>query len=99
MLTIPQSQVASDQILGHVLLADYFGNLISNIRGDQIHQLGNSEQLLVSCKEWTICGVSRTYGDRRPGELIALLGSQGRLEMAARLVGAELGTSVVVRRQ
>jgi S-adenosylmethionine hydrolase len=104
LLTIFEPQIASDHILGHVLLADSFGNLITNIRREQVTALAPPEQLSVTCKDSTICGISRTYGDRRPGEIVALFDSQGRLEIAvahdsaARLIGAEHGTSVLVRR-
>lgn len=104
LLSIPEPQIASDHVLGHVLLADSFGNLITNIRREQIAALAAPELLSVTCKQWTVCGISRTYGDRRPGEMVALFDSQGRLEIAvahgsaAKLIGAELGTSVVVRR-
>jgi S-adenosylmethionine hydrolase len=104
MLSIPEPQVAADRILGHVLLADSFGNLITNIHRDQVQQLGPPEQLRVACQEWNASGIRRTYSEDRPGETIALFDSQGRLEIAvvqesaARLIGAELGTSVVVSR-
>lgn len=105
LLAIPEPQVAADHILGHVLLADSFGNLITNICREQVERLASPDQVSVACNDCNLCGVSRTYGDRRPGETIALFDSQGRLEIAvvhgsaAKEIGAELGTSVVVRRQ
>jgi len=104
LLSLPEPQIATDHIVGHVLLADSFGNLITNIYREQVCALAAPELLSVTCKERMVCGISRTYGDRRPGEIVALFDSQGRLEIAvahgnaAKLIGAELGTSIVVRR-
>ena len=105
LLTVPQPQVAGDHILGQVLLSDSFGNLITNIQHEQLQELGSPDLLVVGCQEWTVCGVSLTYGDRQPGEVLAIVDSHGRLEIAvahgsaANLIGAAPGASVVVRRQ
>lgn len=104
-LQIPEPHMAADHIVGHVLFCDSFGNAITNIRREQMERLGPSEQISVACKSWSIYGVSRTYGDHRPGDCIALFDSQGRLELAVvhgsaeQMIGCECGTSVVVRRQ
>jgi S-adenosylmethionine hydrolase len=102
---IPEPQVAADHILGQALLADSFGNLITNIRREQAELLASPDQLNVACQQCNIRGISRAYGDRSPGEMIALFDSQGRLEIAvvhgsaAQALGAESGASVVVRRR
>jgi S-adenosyl-L-methionine hydrolase (adenosine-forming) len=90
-------------IEGEVLLIDSFGNLITNIRGEDLAALGEARSLAVDCGGRVIRGIVPTYGAALPAEIVALLDSQGRLEIA-KVVGnaaAELqmqaGESVSVR--
>lgn len=101
---IPEPQVESDCITGQVLVADPFGNLITNIRREQLASLGPLAELRVHYKSFNIAGVGRTYGESPRGAVIALLDSHGRLEIAV-VQGSALarsggipGESVVVRR-
>ena len=84
--------------IGEVIFRDAFGNLITNIKKDQ---LGDRDP-----QEWTveiggrkIDGVSRTYGESVAGSLIALFGSSGWVEGAVvngdagRLLSAGPGTT------
>jgi S-adenosylmethionine hydrolase len=104
LLDIPEPQFSDDHVVGRVLLADSFGNLITNLRREKIEMLGALDHLSVTCKEWTVYGISRTYGDHKPGTPLALFDSQDRLEIAvangsaAIALGAESGTCVIVRR-
>jgi S-adenosylmethionine hydrolase len=81
---------------GHVWLADRFGNLLTTIRREQL--AGESVQVHVAGR--TISGLQTTYGDRPPGELIALFGSSNFLEVAvvqgsaADVLGVGPGTPV-----
>jgi S-adenosylmethionine hydrolase len=83
---------------GELLVADPFGNLATSIRRQhlpagplEVEIAGRRARLVV------------TYGDARPGELVALLGSSGRLELsvregsAARELGLARGAEVLVR--
>jgi S-adenosyl-L-methionine hydrolase (adenosine-forming) len=89
---------------GVVLKSDKFGNLITNITPQDIPQLfGNPPQsfkLTVGKAEITKLGAS--YSDGAPGELFALLGSTGFLEISAnkgaasRLAAADRGVEVSV---
>lgn len=84
-------------LLGRVLHIDTFGNLITDVRQEQL-----PPRPLVEICGRTIGGLSRTFG-YEPG-LRALIGSGGFLEIAfaqgsaARELGAEVGQPVVVRR-
>ena len=98
-----QPHVAADHILGSVLMADSFGNLITNIRSEALAAVGPLHRLSVRCKDRIMHGVNRTYGDFAIGSLIALLDSQDRLEIALvngsaqqELQAAE-GTEVIVQ--
>ncbi|HEX6511444.1 MAG TPA: SAM-dependent chlorinase/fluorinase [Chloroflexota bacterium] len=62
-------------IQGEIAYVDYFGNLITNIAG------GRGGVVLWRGKELP---VRPTYGAAEPGELLALTGSQGDLELAVR---------------
>jgi len=88
-------------VRGEVLAADPFGNLLTSVReGD----LGGARGLEVQVGGRAARFV-RTFGDGAPGELVALVGSSGRLELAvregsaARALGpdAHRGSVVLVR--
>ncbi len=88
---------ADGSLLGRVVHVDRFGNLVTDVRGEQLP----AKLLLVEVRGRMIRGLSRTYGDR-PG-LLALIGSGGHLEVAvaggsaARELGVGAGERVVVR--
>jgi hypothetical protein len=68
------------ELEGQCLAADPFGNLTTSIRrGD----LADSAVATVTVGEHTARLVS-TFGEGEPGELVALWGSSGRLEIAVR---------------
>jgi S-adenosylmethionine hydrolase len=76
-----QATRAGGAILGEVLYADHFGNLITNISAEDLAEVTVRQ---VQIRGHLIPGLSRTYhdGDTPPGELVALLGSHGYLEIA-----------------
>ena len=85
---------AEGEIEGQVVTIDRFGNLITNligVRGGTVI-VGNR-----------VAPVRRTYGDVNPGELVALVGSSGLLEVAVRdgnaaaALGARRGDPVTLR--
>jgi S-adenosylmethionine hydrolase len=65
--------------LGHVLYADHFGNLITSVASRSLESMGNVEITIGSRRITRIC---RTFTDAAPGELIALVGSSGHLEIS-----------------
>ncbi len=94
----PRPQVAADgTIEGHVLHIDSFGNLITDVRAEDLPP----GELSIEVKRRRIAGLSPTYA--QGGELLALLGSSGNLEVAARnksaakLLAAKTGDSVTIR--
>lgn len=86
------------ELLGELLMADSFGNVLTSVREQDL----TGEVALVAAAGRKARLVS-TYGDGRPGELLALVGSSGRLEIsvregnAAQLLGFRRGDPVVVR--
>ncbi|MEX2146623.1 MAG: SAM-dependent chlorinase/fluorinase [Candidatus Rokuibacteriota bacterium] len=88
-------------IAGSVVHVDRFGNLVTSIHADSVPGLGTDTRLRVSGRLLRMVG---TYGDLDHGEVGALRGSSGRLEIAAReasaaaLLKARRGTPVLVSR-
>ncbi len=70
----------NNHIRGHVIHVDHFGNLISNVPGDWV-AAGRWACVMGSQR---IPQISDTYAVAAPGELLALIGSGGTLEVAIR---------------
>lgn len=66
-------------VAGSVAHVDRFGNLITDIPGDWIEPTWR-----VRLEEKTIGSLRRTYSDVPDGEVVALVGSRGTLEIAIR---------------
>lgn len=94
-------QAADGSLVGHIIHIDSFGNLITNIRGDDLPQARGV--ITVEVGNQRISGLSRTYADS--GGLLAVIGGGGYLEVslsggsASALLGAEVGDEVRIRRQ
>ena len=91
---------------GEVICIDRFGNLITNIRAEDLATcIGkpDSAGCEVRAGERVIVGIRRTYSDVPPGKALAVIGSIGRLEIAvhmgnaAQLTGCTRGSRVFVR--
>ncbi|MGH8259466.1 MAG: SAM hydrolase/SAM-dependent halogenase family protein [Steroidobacteraceae bacterium] len=98
--TLPGSaQRAGWDLNGSVVTVDHFGNLITDIESAQLAPLEDPQ---VTVGGLTLA-LRRTYGDARPGELIALVNSFDVLEIAAAggsaaaTLGLARGAPVLVR--
>jgi S-adenosylmethionine hydrolase len=86
-----------DRIEGVVVHVDHFGNLITNIRGDDV-----AGAVHVVIGEHRIGPVHCTYSDVEAGQAVALIASSGFLEIAvrdgnaARALGLTRGAAVIV---
>ena len=90
-------------IKGVVLKVDKFGNMITNIKPQDLPQLFEPDakfRIIIGKAE--ITKMKTAYAQGTPGETFAILGSLGYLEiatnrgMAARMVGADKGSDVGV---
>jgi len=78
-LAIPHPTRTSDGWLGQVIAVDVFGNLATNLRVDNIP---GRVQVVVHVAGRRIIGLVQNFGSGKPGELVALIDSYGRLAVA-----------------
>ena len=97
MLPLPHPYQAPDgSLVGHILHIDSFGNLITNIKSDDLPP--TKRAITIEVGNQLISGLSRTYAEGRG--LLALIGSSGYLEIslkggsACALLNAEVGNEV-----
>ncbi len=101
-LPTPQPVRDGGHITGQVIYADYFGNLVTNIPQEMLRDVS---AVSVEFKSHGMNGLHRTFHDdpqHPPGTPLALIGSNGCLEIAvpngsaAALLNAGPGEAVVV---
>ncbi len=100
MLPLPHPYQASDgSLVGHILHIDSFGNLITNIKSDDLPR--RKQAITIEVGNQLIRGLSRTYAEGRG--LLALIGSSGYLEVSLKggsahaLLNADVGNEVRIR--
>lgn len=80
LLNLPKPEKTSMGWRGIVAHVDHFGNIASNIRVEHLGEAMNRKaQITVRLKDAEVRGMVDTFGERPPGELVALLGSTGNL--------------------
>ncbi len=96
----PEARRQGDLVEGVCLAADPFGNVVTSVAR---RHLGGEPRVAEVRVEGRAVRFVRTYGEGEPGEILALLGSAGRLEIAvregnaARTLGVGRGARVEVR--
>jgi S-adenosylmethionine hydrolase len=97
-LAWPEPEAGTDAVQGEVIHVDRFGNLITNIERAHVRLTGAR----VVAFGRTLPAIRDHYAQVAPGELLALFGSEGLLEIAARdasaarITGAGVGSPVAV---
>jgi hypothetical protein len=89
-------RAADGALLGRVIHVDRFGNLITNIDATALRQLEavpGGRSLRVVLGEHVINGIARTYADAAAGQLLALIGSRGYLEIAVNAGSSQMLTN------
>jgi S-adenosylmethionine hydrolase len=82
------------ELEGQVVWVDRFGNLVTNIDRTTFDPFTARNQVSVRVGERRIAHVVSTYSDVPHGELCALFGSTGHLEVAANGASAAAALSV-----
>jgi S-adenosylmethionine hydrolase len=96
LLAVPEPERSGSRILAEVIQVDRFGNLITNVPG------GWAPDGRVAVEEVDVGLVRGTYADVAAGELVAVVGSLGLLEVSVRdgsaadRLGAGRGARVIV---
>jgi S-adenosyl-L-methionine hydrolase (adenosine-forming) len=87
------------EVQGEIIHIDRFGNCITNVAGDDLMVSGPLENWTVRAGGVTISSILNTYGQSRPGSVLALNGSSGYIEIAINQGNAasELGLSTGTR--
>ncbi|HKQ32544.1 MAG TPA: SAM-dependent chlorinase/fluorinase [Thermodesulfobacteriota bacterium] len=76
-LDVPKPSMKGDEITGVVLYADSFGNLVTNIPGNMVNP-----DMTVYAGQYRIGPVKSSYGEVGKGDLLAIIGSSGSLEIS-----------------
>jgi len=103
-LDLPQPAVTDQGLTGVVLLADQFGNLITNIDRKAFESFASSHPVAIQVAGSRIGRLVATYGEIGADEVCALFGSTDHLEFAAHSASAALrlgagrGAAVDIRR-
>jgi S-adenosylmethionine hydrolase len=99
-LSPPEMRKGLNQVAGEVMFVDGFGNLITNIPAESVTRQPGGLKI---GKDWrTRFSWVRTYSDAAPGTVVALVSSDGRLELAvaqgnaAKVLHATVGTGVTL---
>lgn len=101
---LPKPEKEDGLIKGEVIYIDSFGNLITNIRKEDIMAY-HASGIEVSIRDHTMKGLKKTYSLVDKGSPVALLSSSDHLEiavnsgMAAQVLRAKVGDSVVFKAQ
>ena len=75
----PGVQKIANEIIGSVIHVDHFGNLITNIEAVDIPR---DRKIVVQLGEIIIDGLARSYSEKEPGDILAIINSFNRLEIS-----------------
>jgi S-adenosylmethionine hydrolase len=83
-IDLREPSVRGNALTGEVVHVDAFGNLISNISEEALRSFSGMRPVVVRIGRRTIGRVRKSYGDGTRGEVMALVGSGGFLEISIR---------------
>jgi S-adenosyl-L-methionine hydrolase (adenosine-forming) len=87
-LTWPEPLVSEKLMRGEIIYVDRFGNLVSNIAASVLNSWLRRGNFHLQAGKATLTRLHRTYEEAAPGEVVALVGSHGYLEIACVLGSA-----------
>ncbi|SMO81878.1 SAM hydrolase/SAM-dependent halogenase family protein [Fodinibius sediminis] len=89
-----------DGVQGAVIHIDKFGNLVTNIPEDLIHEVIGNQKVKIYVGNVILNDISTTFGDVTEGEPVAYIGSAGMLEVginkgnAEEMLGVQKGAQI-----
>lgn len=101
---LPKAQKTSEGAMkGVILKVDKFGNLMTNFKPEELPEVfADGRKFKLSVGNTTVSTLHDFYADGKPGEVFAIVGSMGYLEIAtnraaaAQVVGANRGSEVQI---
>jgi S-adenosyl-L-methionine hydrolase (adenosine-forming) len=99
---IPKPRVSGNTVRGVVLRVDQFGNLVTNLRVEDVPTPAGNESCTIKAGNAVVKKVVETFAEGPSGEPVVVIGSSGYLEIcinrasAARALGIGRGTEVTV---
>jgi S-adenosyl-L-methionine hydrolase (adenosine-forming) len=82
LLSWPRPERREKEVIARILCADVFGNLITNLRREDLPRDIEPAYFFVEAGEHKFDGIVNTYLEAPPGTPVALFGSSGLLELA-----------------
>jgi S-adenosylmethionine hydrolase len=82
LLKWPRPERRNNSVIGRILCADSFGNLITNLRREDLPGDIEHANFFVDTAQHHFDGIVKTYSESPPGTPVALFGSSGLLELA-----------------
>ena len=101
----PTARRQGDGLVGEVVHADRFGNLVTSVRAADLEALGPAEALVVELEGEEVGSIVGCFADIHAGGAGALVGGSDRLEIAVRegsaaaSTGARRGSRISVRKR
>ena len=81
---LPRARRDGPDVVGEVVAADHFGNLVTSIRAEDLDAMGGTGPLVVALGTADLGPLRHAYAEAPPGRHAALIGSSGRLEVFVR---------------
>lgn len=103
-LELPKVETDKSLVKGEVVYVDNFGNLVTNIRGCEVAAFADAG-IEVDIGWVKIDGISKSYSSVKAGEVVAIVGSLGLIEVACAMESAAarlavgVGEPVMVRKR
>ena len=103
-LPIPTPQVKTTTIVGSIIWADRFGNLITNVTLDMLESFGMDSGFVIRAGKAEIYQLKCTYAESEKGKCLAIIGSSGYLEIsvnhgsAAQVLGLKCDDVIEIRK-
>jgi S-adenosyl-L-methionine hydrolase (adenosine-forming) len=98
-LSMPSAERTSTGWMAHIMVIDMFGNVTTDLPASALE---GQRDIRIRVKEQEINGLVQSYGHRKPGELVALVDSEGFVEVAvvngsaAKILDMKLGDAVEI---